>query len=772
MKAAMPIRSARPSLAGALMLMCLPAAADLPGGFRGLSLEEALVTLERRGVTIIYSSALVKPWMRVRTEPAATDAERVLAEILAPFGLQARPGPGGVIAIVRGRELRPLESPLKDSLVMATAAPAQSVVPLEEIVVAASQYELTHSLISPIASLSGTDIERLPDLGDDPLRAVARLPGAATNGLSARSHVRGGEAGETLVRFDGIRLYNPFHLKDFQTLFSAIDPRIVSSVDVYTGGFAARYGDRMSSVIDISSLEAPAPRYREINVSFFNTSALSSGQFAAERGEWVTSFRRSNLDLWYDALSDTPGAPAYSDAFGKVSYRLSDRLRVTAGTLYFADKISLTAEDQEERASAEYRDRYHWVRLDHQLSPQLNGATLIAHAQLDSDRTGWTDLEGVGRGRLVDQRSFAVDSVQSDWSWHATGRWLVQFGGEVRHARGAYDYQDEAEFELLVDSSGAPTEQARSRSFRVRPHRTDYSLYSTVRYGFSPELTTDIGVRWENQRADPRVGARYQIGDRTYVRASWGRVYQSQGIDELQVADGVTEFFRAQRADQASLGLEHQFASGIALRTELYNKRLNHLRPRYENLLNPLTLVPELRPDRIAIVPSRARARGVEVLLYRKDAGPLSWSLGYSWSNASEKLDGFDVRRSWDQRHAVSAVLDWSTEHWNASLGVVHRSGWPTTDVYLDDDEDVPILRTGARNARRAAAYRSVDVRVERKFAFRRSSLSTYLEVANLLNRANFCCTAYELDAEEGGLELERRNTVPRIPSLGFLLQF
>jgi outer membrane cobalamin receptor len=772
MRVAIPLRSARPSLVGALVLVCLPAAADVPAGFRGLSLEEALGTLERRGLTVVYSSALVKPWMRIRAEPAATDAEHVLAEILAPFGLQARPGPGGVLAIVRGLQPRPVESLPTHSLAMTTAAPAQSVVPLEEIVVAASQYELTRNLIPPTASLSGTDLERLPDLGDDPLRAVARLPGAATNGLSARSHVRGGEAGETLVRFDGIRLYNPFHLKDFQTLFSAVDPRIVSTVDVYTGGFAASYGDRMSSVIDISSLEAPAPRYREINVSFFNTSALSSGQFAAEQGEWVTSFRRSNLDLWYDALSDTPGAPAYSDAFGKVSYRLSDRLRITAGTLYFADKISLSAEDQEERANAEYRDRYHWVRLDHQPGPQLTGATLLAHAHLDSDRTGWTDLEGVGSGRLNDRRSFAVDSVQSDWSWHATDRWLVQFGGEARHGRGTYDYQDEANFELLVDTSGAPSEQMRSRRFRVRPRYTDYSLYTTVRYGVSPELTTDVGVRWESQRAGPRVGARYQIGDRTYVRASWGRVYQSQGIDELQVADGVTEFFPAQRADHASFALEHQFAGGIALRTEAYNKRLSHLRPRYENLLNPLTLVPELRPDRIAIAPSRARARGIEVLLNRKSASPFSWSFGYSWSAAREKLDGLDVRRSWDQRHAVSAVLDWSTEHWNASLGVVHRSGWPTTDVYLDDEQDVPILRTGARNARRAAAYRSVDARVERKFAFRRSSLSMYLEVANLLNRANFCCTAYELDTEAGGLELEQRNTVPRLPSLGFLWQF
>ena len=768
---AVPLRPAGLGFAVALMLACVPAGADARASFRGMSLEQALATLEQRGLAVIYSSALVKPWMRIRTEPAAAEPEQMLAEILAPFGLAARPGPGGVIAIVRLAAPRATE-PAPRTVAEAPAAHVPTPVPLEEIVVAANRYELTRSISAPSTSLSGTDIENLPDLGDDALRAVARLPGAATNGLTARMNVRGGEAGETLVRFDGMRLYNPFHLKDFQAVFSAIDPRIVNSVDVYTGGFAASFGDRMSSVIDISSLQAPGPRYRELNVSFFNTSALSSGQFAAERGQWVASVRRSNIDLWYRALSDEPGTPTYSDAFVKVSYELNDRMRLTAGTLYFADEISLSAEDEDERANAEYTDRYYWLRLEHRPNPFVSGATLFAHAQLRSHRTGSTDLEGVGSGSLTDVRSLAVDSIQSDWSWHAADRWLVQFGGELRQARGVYDYQDEVEFDLIVDALGAPSETGRARTLRAEPRESDYSLYTTLRYSVTPRLTSDVGLRWESDRASPRLGVRYQLAERTYLRASWGRVYQSQGVDELQIADGVTEFFSPQRADHASLGLEHHFPAGIALRAEAYNKRLSHLRPRYENLLNPLTLVPELRPDRVELAPSRARARGVEVLLSRKDTSPLSWWLGYSWSTARERLAGVEIRRSWDQTHAVSAGLDWNTERWNVGVAVVHRSGWPTTAVTLDDSGEIPILRTGPRNAERAAAYRSVDLRIGRNFALEHSSLSVFLEVANLFNRDNPCCTSYELDDETGGLELEPRKSVPRIPSLGFLWQF
>src|SRR5581483_10877912 len=118
-------------------------------------------------------------------------------------------------------------------------------------------------------------------------------------------------------------------------------------------------------------------------------------RFGGERGEWVVSARRSNLDVWYSALSKLPGKPSYMDGFGKVSYRLNDDLRVTAGALYFADVISVAMDDGDEQASADYKDRYAWVRFDHDLLPDLSGSTILAHAELGSSRTGRTDKDGV-----------------------------------------------------------------------------------------------------------------------------------------------------------------------------------------------------------------------------------------------------------------------------------------------------------------------------------------------------------------------------------------
>jgi hypothetical protein len=757
--------------AGLLLLMNSAAVFGAPEGFRGLSLTQAIAKLEQRGLHVIYSTDLVKPWMRISAEPAAAAPAQVLDQILAPFALRVRSAPGDIYAVVRAepphakRTTRSLLAPVAQELDPDPTA-------LEEIVVAASQYQLTRDLGSFRNSLSSTDFESIPDLGDDALRPVARLPGTTSNGLTARTHLRGGEASETLVQLDGVRLYDPFHLRDFQGMFSAIDPRIVGKVDVYTGGLSAMYGDRMSGVIDITSLDAPAPRYGEVNVSFFNTSTLFASQFDDNRGQWVASLRRSNLDALYHAFSDLPGTPTYLDGFAKVSYELNDGLRLTAGTLYFLDDVSAQVDDGDEQAQSDSSNEYYWVRLDHHPGDTLSGTTVLAHSRVQNIRHGITDKSGVSRGSLDDWRVFNFDSLESNWSWRATDRALLQFGGEVRLTRGRYHYRDDVDFDVLLDAPGAPTVDTRHHDLDVLAEASPFALYGSARYGITSTLTADLGLRFESHQLEPRVGARWQIGERTTLRASWGRIYQSQGVDELQIADDGGAAFPPQRADQSSLGFEYRFSGGIELRAEVYAKRLTGIRPRYENLLDPLTLVPELKPDRIALTPRRGWARGLEVLLASSDSAPLRWWVSYSLSDAKERIDGVEEPRSWDQPFALSAGLDWSTTRWKASLALLQHSGWPGTTVSLDENSAAPRLLTGQRNATRMDLYRSVDGRLERRFEFDHSALTAFLEVSNLLGRSNPCCTAYEIDDETGALEQQQRHYLPRIPSLGFVWQF
>jgi outer membrane receptor protein involved in Fe transport len=302
-----------------------------------------------------------------------------------------------------------------------------------------------------------------------------------------------------------------------------------------------------------------------------------------------------------------------------------------------------------------------------------------------------------------------------------------------------------------------------------------------VRYSPTPRLATDIGLRWDKQTLDPersdslgpRLGFRYQLADRTYLRGSWGRFYQSQGINELQVEDGVEQFFAPQRSDHTVIGIEHDFLSGLNLRVEAYDKDMGTLRPRYENLLNSLILLPELKPDRVRVAPATARARGVELFLSQRLQQPLTWWFGYSYSWVEDHIEGDDVLRSWDQTHAVTAGLNWDTPKWNLGLALAYRSGWPTTPVELQSTTgEVPIVGTSGRNTDRLDFYRTVDFRLTRKLNVKGTSLNVFVELTNVANRNNHCCVEYEIDDETGEFETKTLSYMPLIPSIGFVWRF
>ena len=744
----------------------------------GASLSSAVAELERRGLAVLYSSDLVRPWMKVATEPVSKDPRAILEEIVEPHGLATRPGPDGLLLIVRQpHRARSASTPHADIAHTVSAAS------LEEVIVTTSRYRLDSLPGMPIV-LEAAELELLPDLGDDPLRATARLPGAAAGDLSAKANLRGGEVDETLVRFDGLRLFNPFHFKDFQNVFSTIDPAIVRGIEVYTGAFPAAYGDRMSGVIDIDSLAATNAPQSEVALSLYNASARLARSFDDGRGEWLVSVRRSNLDMLLDLADEDRGEPNYTDIYGRLGYQLTDSLALTGSALRFDDDLELNDTDFEETAVATYRDGYYWLRLDYEPGPDLRGRVLLARSELDSDRTGTVDQPGIASGELSDHRQFSIDSVQTDWSLVRSEALAFAFGAEWRQMHGRYDYHDQVDFDLLFATPGAPQEPSRERIVAVAPSGSQIGAYASVRAQPVASVVVDAGLRWDHQTLgdddegdlSPRASLLWLLGDRISVRAAWGRYVQAQAINELQVPDGVAEFFPPQRADHWVAGIEYQHPAEIDLRLEIYRKEYRRLRPRFENLLNAAVLLPELKPDRVRIAPESARARGLELSISRDFEASLSWWLTWSWASVRDELAGATNDRSWDQAHALGAGLAWRTREWELSLAGRYHSGWPTTALALAETEPLPIIATGPRNGDRLGDYRTLDVRIARIFGFEHAGeLTVYLEVTNLFNENNECCIEYEITDDDDGetiLEVEPVHYLPALPSLGFVWRF
>ena len=777
----------------------LLAASAAPAGaeeFKGRPLVDAIATLEADGLVVYYSSDLVRPWMIVRAEPKTVKPVLILEEILRPFDLAIRRGPEGSLLIVRREGGPPDTTGSIPGAVRDRDTGIPTIHRLETVVVSASRYALMESRAGAASSrfLPVELVEALPKFGDDPMRAVARLPGTATGGFTAHSNFRGGERNETLVLFDDLRLRNPFHLKDFQSIFSAVNPAVIDSMEVYTGSVSPRYGDRMSGVVEVRSLEIPVLPRHEISQSLFNTSLTSAGSLHDGQFDWVAAGRRGNLDLVLDLMDPRLGAPSYLDLYTRFGVQATDQLRITGNFLAFHDTIRLSDSDQEENASGDYRDRYYWLRLEHDPRDGPRGYVLIARTALSSRRLGDVDQSGIGAGQLEDRRSFTIDTIKSHWSWWIGDRLGLAAGGETSFSRGRYDYRDVVDFDVLFDLAGVPTERSRSRNFHLRPRGEHHAAYLGGRWAFTGQLTGELGLRWDKETLttagehlfSPRLGLVYDLGPATTLRVTWGRQTQSQGIDELQVADGTTEVFRPQRADHAVLSLEHRTTTGVDLRVEAYEKKMSRLRPRFENLLNDRILLPELKPDRIRLAPQAATARGVELSAARHDAAPLGWWLGYTWSRVEDEFARETVPRSWDQAHAIQAGLDWRHGHWRLAVAGQYHSGWPTTDVFLAEAEPLPTIGTGPRNSERLGDFRTIDFRLSREWRFPTSDLTVFIEISNAFNRRNDCCVEYEFEGgdedededeesagdEEPGLDLSRLEYFRFFPSVGFTWRF
>jgi outer membrane receptor protein involved in Fe transport len=327
-----------------------------------------------------------------------------------------------------------------------------------------------------------------------------------------------------------------------------------------------------------------------------------------------------------------------------------------------------------------------------------------------------------------------------------------------------------------IRSPGPPISRALSPS----PSGEHLALYYTARGRLTDALTAELGLRWDEQtyardsddQLGPRANLAWRLDDRTRLLASWGRYQQFQGIEELQVEDGISEYQRAQRADHAIVGLECDLTPDLALRVEAYRKQYARLRTRYENLYDPLSLAAELRWDRVAISPESARAEGFEASVTLRQHGPWNGWLGYAWSRVDDRIDGVDVRRGWDQTHTVNAGVVWTQGGWQATLAGQYHTGWPVMPIALDAAGNVAL---GPRNASRYADFASLDARVSYAWTLAHGTLSVHADVTNALDRANPCCTDLSVDEGTDGmpvLEHETRHWLPPVPSVGLLWKF
>lgn len=712
------------------------------GEAKTISLADYIDLANQSGLNILYSSDLLRHRFQVTHDEDVTPTLESLGKALKAFDLNIEEIQPNTYTIVRVKirndppQPKPVESPNFKLL------------PIEEVVVSASRYRL----YADVGGAShGFDAETLSEravTANDAARIVNQLPGSATVGVSARPRVRGGNEDETLILFDGVRLYNPFHFNRYNSLFSSFDNRLLGAIDFYSGGFPVSLGDRLSAAMLITTRQNDElENTRELGAGLYNLSYLQS--IKSDDQSLLINLRRSNFELIDQLAENDLGAPSFGDVFVRYSKELQNGAIWDVNLLWFGDDIEVNNSSNTEFAESHYTNTYVWSKLSEDVSDALSRTTILGATQILDDREGQLNKPSQVVGNIKDDQTFRFYFINQAYEY-VNNAGLFSFGWDYRYIESDYEYQSEQIVSApFANLSNVPRSSFEATDISETGHQAD--IYLNWKRRLTDAVTFEAGLRLDAQHYERsiqdeqlnyRVGFLYEPNESLNLRLGWGRYSQAQGLHELNISDLETTFQPVQRADHFIVGIGYAFInSGINMRLEAYHKDANKTRSYFQNLANPYTLIPELQVDRIKVAPERYIAKGVELSLDGSLLGG-AWWLNYSYSSVKDELLGPDIRRSWDQTRAANVGYHRKIYGWQISTSIAFNEGWLTTPLSFDG----VVVTAGKRNSDRFDHFISADIKVMRSWKFSRGDLRVEAGLTNLFDRENQIGVDFELD--------------------------
>ena len=731
-----------------------------------MTLARYLQNANSAGMRIIFSSSLVSPSLRVTSSGGNVITIEQVKRVLGTFDLRLDQVANNSFVVKRGEGDSAVQAIVEELYI-------EPPIPLEEIIVTSSIYKLMMSSTQNIATLSHEDLTRRPALANDALRTVNTLPGAASSGVSVKPRVRGGNADEMLISFNGVRLYEPFHLQEFSGLFSTIDSRVVESLEFMSGGFPVEYGERLSAVMQINT-KTPEElgSVRELGLGLYNLSYLQAG--GAKDQHYMIDVRKSSVELLAAVAETDIGSPSFGDIFGRYDWLFDDGSSVSINLFVYGDDADINNSSGSEIARSNTSNTYAWVDYSRPINEWLVVRSIVSVAAINTDRQGKVVKPDQVTGALTDDKEFRFYNLQQEYSFDFAKKGLFDMGFEYRYMNAEYEFHSE----LAIDPVFAELsnfERPALLDFSLEESGHHLGLYAKYKWRPLAKLYAEVGVRmdWQDyidgttNQVSPRVNLLYHFNSATEIRLAWGKFAQSEGIHELKVSDGLTAFQLPQESIHSVFSLMHVFNSGLRVRLEAYRKKGVDNRDYYENLTNSLTLIPELQVDRYVVRPENFTGKGVELTVdgYTRR---FDWWLNYTFSSAKDEIGGVNISRSWDQENSANAGISAGWSGWQNTFSVSYHSGWPTTPLLLGDDG---VVLSGRRNSVRFSNYLSLDFKTIKSWQFSKGrSLRLEAGLTNLLNRDNQLGIEYSL--ENGRLIPEEKHSIPLAPFLDVYWKF
>lgn len=626
-----------------------------------------------------------------------------------------------------------------------------NVIQEEEVTVTASYFSRQEEQPSSTSIFSNEEIRRSAGSAGDVSRILTSLPSIAkvSSDMVNTLVVRGGNPAENAFYIDNIEIPNINHYPNLGSTAGAIgllNVDFIRDVRFYAGGFSPIYGDRMSSIMDISFREGNRDeRDYQLELSMMGMGLVAEGPLAKDRGSWMFSARRSYIDLLIGLMGQ--GVPvSWSDFQGKLNIDLSPRNKLTFVGIGGIDDSGTEKEDALEDKESFYGGldtKEYTIGVNWFLMWGANGysSTSLSQSYINYRDTAYhTISEDLAREGKNSERIFTLRNV----NYHRFNKAnKLSLGIEIKHLTNDYDY-------FLAEFTDVLGNAAPAVLWDYQTSADQYAAFVNHTWNPFSKLTLNLGFRVDyftfnqNYHFSPRFSFSWKISSRTSFDGAAGIFHQHLPII-LLFQNEHHKNLNDPVAYHAVLGMRHLLSDNTRLSVEAYIKGYDRLPldPAQPSLFifDEMFYSDHFTDHESLLDSGKARSFGIEFMVQKKLAKKLYGVISVSYFRSRYKgLDGAWRNRVYDNKYMFSAEGGYKlNKFWEFGLKWIYAGGAPYTpfDVFASQAVNSGIFNETRINGERLSAYHSLNLRTDKRFYFGSSNLIIYFSMWNVYNRKN-----------------------------------
>ena len=658
----------------------------------------------------------------------------------------------------------------------------ESSIQLEEVRVSAKRQEMKTEVNAAVIKITPKDMEMIPTIGGEPDLAqyLQIVPGVVFTGdQGGQLYIRGGSPVQNKVLLDGMVVYSPFHSIG---LFSVFDTDIIRNTEVYTGGFSAEYGGRISSIMDIKTIDGNKKNFEgKFSASTFGSKLFMEGPLSkSKKSSFVfsgkTSYLNKSSELFYKhpiLYFDEKGLPySYTDLYGKLSFHGGNGSKLNIFGFNFTDQVNYQYISDLKWDSKGVGSHFILVPGNSPILIEGNFAFSNYSITMKEEAEKMRSSEIVGfnlgfdftyflaKGKV--KYGFDVLGFETDFTTYNSVNSIIE--------------QDEntSEFSAYVNYQYTSTRFIIEPGFRIQK----YTL------GFSPE---------------PRFGMKYNATDKLRLKLATG-IYSQNILSTVSDRDVVNLFYgfisgpdniptkangedyphKLQKATHFIVGIEYDLGTNLDFSIEGYRKNFTQQTNINRNKIS--------NSDNDFIIET-GYAQGVDVLIKYSNKQLYLWGV-YSLGFVRRDDGVMEYAPHFDRRHNVNLVASYSfgrNNSWKTDVRWNLGSGFPFTQTQgfyellnfqdgintdytsvntpLPEDGGEPGIIYAELNKGRLPYYHRLDLSISKTIKVaKKSDLDISASLTNVYNRENIFYF--------NRIKYERVNQLPIMPSIGASITF